>query len=47
MIKDKIIAFRITEREKEELLQIAKLQDKRLSYVLQSMVKDYLEQNKK
>lgn len=43
MIKDSNITFRVTREQKEQLERIAKADDRKISYLMQKLVKDFLE----
>ena len=45
MVKNENITFRIPKTHKEQLLEIAKLQDRTLSYIMQKIVEKFLQEN--
>ena len=45
MVKNENITFRIPKTYKEQLLEVAKLQDRTLSYIMQKIVDNFLQQN--
>lgn len=46
MIKDSNITFRVTTEQKEQLKRIAKEDDRKVSYLMQKLVQDFLESYK-
>lgn len=46
MIKDSNITFRVTKEQKEQLERIARLEDRKVSYLMQKLVQAFLEGKK-